>query len=424
MNITVSKDQFNISQIRAISSKSMVHRLLIAAACSEEETFIRTNIFSDDMKSTAGVLMKMGASISIEKEGFRITKPVRFTDNLEIDCMESGSTARFLLPLSILFSDRVIMTGHGALPSRPFKDLNDALRANGAEIDEDHLPISASGSLHAGKYVVPGNVSSQFISGLLFLLPLLQNDSRIQIVGKCESKDYINMTLEVLAKAGIKVERREDGFEVYGNQEYRLKGDITAPGDWSNAAYILCMGAFLDSVTVNGLEFSSLQGDKAIVDVLKDFGTEVNVNEVEGKMSVSPGKLKGITLDVSNIPDLVPALSIVASAADEDTVFKHVERLRIKESDRVVAIQQLLKAIGIESETVKDNEGENLIIHGKSSPCIGSKAITVDGFNDHRIVMAAAIAALKVDVPITIDGAQAVNKSYPGFFEEILCHLQ
>ncbi len=424
MNITVSKEQFNISHVNAISSKSMVHRLLIAAACSEEETFIRTNIFSDDMKSTAAVLAKMGASVSIEKDGFRITKPIHFTDKLEIDCMESGSTARFLLPLSIFCSESVTLTGHGALPSRPFKDLNDALRANGATIDGDHLPLSASGVLRAGTYTVPGNVSSQFISGLLFLLPLLKGDSRIQVVGKCESKDYINMTLEVLARAGIKIERSNDGFEVRGNQKYRFKGDITASGDWSNAAYILCMGAFRDSVSVFGLDFNSLQGDKAIVDVLKNFGVGVDVDAHEGSMSVRPGKLKGITLDVSNIPDLVPALSIVASAADGDTVFEHVERLRIKESDRVAAIQKLLNAIGIASETFMDEEGENLIIYGKSSPATGSKPVTIDGFNDHRIVMAAAIAALKVDVSVTIVGAQAVNKSYPGFFEEILCHLQ
>lgn len=424
MNITVSKEQFSISRVNAISSKSMVHRLLIAAACSEEETFIRTNIFSEDMKSTAAVLAKMGASVSIEKNGFRITKPIHFTDKLEIDCMESGSTARFLLPLSILCSGSVTMTGRGALPSRPFKELNDALRANGATIDEDHLPIRASGSLHAGTYTVPGNVSSQFISGLLFLMPLLEGDSRIKIVGKCESIDYINLTLEVLALAGIRIEKREDGFKVYGNQKYRLKGDITASGDWSNAAYILSMGAFYDSVTVCGLDFNSLQGDKAIIDVLNDFGVGVDVDADEGRVSVRPGKLKGITQDVSNIPDLVPALSVVASAAYGDTVFKHVERLRLKESDRVVAIQQLLNAIGIESETIKDEEGEDLIIHGKSSSGTGFNPITIDGFNDHRIVMAAAITALRVDVPITIVGAQAVNKSYPGFFEEMLCHLQ
>ena len=424
MNITVSKDQFNKKDFGAITSKSMVHRLLIAAACSEEETFIRTNIFSEDMKSTAYALMKMGASVGIEEEGFRVSKPVQFTDNLELDCKESGSTARFLLPLSILYSSAVVMTGHGALPSRPFKELNDALRSNGAEIDGDHLPIRATGTLRAGEYVVPGNVSSQFISGLLFLLPLLDGDSRIKILGKCESKDYINMTLECLGMAGIKVENTEDGFLVYGNQKYRLSGDITAPGDWSNAAYILSMGAFSDSLTLNGLDLGSLQGDKAIVGILKDFGAQVIADESKGQVIVKRGKLKGLTLDVSNIPDLVPALSIVAAAAESDTVFRHVERLRIKESDRVYAIQQLLKALHVDSEAVKTDEGEDLIIRRKGSACDNRDPITVDGFNDHRIVMAAAIAALWSEAPITIEGAEAVSKSYPGFFEEILCHLQ
>lgn len=412
-NIRISRGQFHSCSIEAISSKSYVHRLLIAAGLSDGGVSIKSNIVSEDMKATVRCLNSMGALIEIrEADGrydFIVKEGVRKQPFCSLDCGESGSTARFLIPIAAFFSERSKITGHGKLPGRPFGPLCEAMKENGALFDKDILPMNIEGTLRSGEYVIPGNVSSQFISGLLFALPLLDGDSSIKLTSNLESSSYVDMTIDVLERFGIKVTRKEDGFFISGGQKYQSVISIEAEGDWSNGAYLMAMGSFGEEIEVTGLNSNSIQGDKEILSILKNYGKKVPLTPVE--------------TDCRNIPDLVPAIAVLALYSEGISTFLNVERLRIKESDRITSVQSLIEAFGGKSEVYQstDENGlshENLRVFGKAGKENTIRdTVEVDSFNDHRIVMAAAIAGLGEDVTVIIKRADAVNKSYPGFFE-------
>lgn len=429
--------------IPAISSKSYVHRLMIAAALADRRCLIVTNIFSEDMKATMNCLNAMGADIVMENEGFLVREGVRESKRTVLFCNESGSTARFLLPLATVFADEATLSGKGKLPERPNAPLCNQMRLNGVEIDKDFLPLNTKGRLKAGVYTLPGNVSSQFITGLLLSLPLLDGDSRLIIEGKLESAGYIDVTLDVLSMFEIKIERTEEGFRIPGNQKYTLDDDklievedihdscLIAEGDWSNSAYILGMGALGGEVTVRGLNPKSVQPDSEAIKLFKEFGATVEIISDCGggntgtkspmaKVKVSYDTLQGITKDVSQIPDLVPALAVIASFAKTDSVFTNVQRLRIKESDRVESIVSLLKSYGAECEVTKNGECESMRISGANIYSSENVRCEVSSFRDHRIVLAAVMAYRKLGGMMVIDGAEAVNKSYPDFFKNVV----
>ena len=429
--------------IPAISSKSYVHRLMIAAALADRRCLIVTNIFSEDMKATMNCLNAMGADIVMENEGFLVREGVRESKRTVLFCNESGSTARFLLPLATVFADEATFSGKGKLPERPNAPLCNQMRLNGVEIDKDFLPLNTKGRLKAGVYTLPGNVSSQFITGLLLSLPLLDGDSRLIIEGKLESAGYIDVTLDVLSMFEIKIERTEEGFRIPGNQKYTLDDDklievedihdpcLIAEGDWSNSAYILGMGALGGEVTVRGLNPESVQPDSEAIKLFKEFGATVEIISDCGggntgtkspmaKVKVSYDTLQGITKDVSQIPDLVPALAVIASFAKTDSVFTNVQRLRIKESDRVESIISLLKSYGAECEVTKSGECESMRISGANIYSSENVRCEVSSFRDHRIVLAAVMAYRRLGGMMVIDGAEAVNKSYPDFFKNVV----
>lgn len=413
------------NNIVSISSKSYVHRLLIASALSKEPCFIFSNIVSKDMQATVNCLNAMGAKIEIRENGFEVLEPIFFEkkQRVSIDCGESGSTARFLLPLLSLFSDGGSMTGHGRLTERPMGPLVKTLSEHGAKISGDFLPMMVEGKVSPGKFEIAGNISSQFITGLLFFLPLLEGDSEIVLTTPLESEGYVYITLEVLKQFGIKIDWDEEScFRIKGGQTFFAKEAPTTEGDWSNSGFLLALGAVKDPITVSGLNLESVQGDCAILEILEKFGAKVTWEK--DYVTVSKGELHGIDAEVSKIPDLVPAIAAISAFADSKTILRNVGRLRLKESDRVEAIIKLLSGFGVKAYAVTEGDTENLIIEGNSlqtepKEC-ASGAIFCDGFNDHRIVMAAAILAYGFNTPVNIKDGEAINKSFPNFFD-IFC---
>ncbi len=422
MDIKLTPGSASTTTVAAISSKSYVHRLLIASALSKTPVKITTNIVSKDMEATMRAV-EMLSKGTVLFDNFSI-------EDCVIDCGESGSTARFILPLAALLADGATLTGSGKLPERPMGPLCDVLRCAGVDVSADYLPITVSGRPHAGHYSIPGNVSSQFISGLLFMLPLLEGDSKLDITGGLESAAYVDMTLDVLERFGIRIIRRADGFDIPGSQMYKTppcdpEEGIVAEGDWSNSAYIMAIGALgcgrtFDSLTVTGLDPDSIQGDAAVVSIFKDFGIDMEkkLNARTGLFdyTVSSGPQRPVDTDCSQIPDLVPALAVVAAFTDGDSVFRNISRLRMKECDRVEAVSEMLRVIGIVVDITSENGVENMIVHGGSQGQLGGR---YKSFNDHRIAMAAAAIAFATGEEVVIEDAMAVDKSYPGFYDVI-----
>ncbi|HIZ78111.1 MAG TPA: 3-phosphoshikimate 1-carboxyvinyltransferase [Firmicutes bacterium] len=396
--------------VKAIASKSDGHRILICAALADRPTTVLLDTWSKDMEATLNVVTAMGAKAHwVDTNHLRIDPIDEIPATATLDCGESGSTLRFLFPVAAaLGSNGFTFTGRGKLPQRPMEPLRSEIVSHGALCKGAMLPMTISGQLHGGNYTLPGDISSQYVSGLLFALPLLLEDSVIHLASKPESEAYIAMTLSTLSQFGIKVEQKGNDYHILGRQQYRSPGTITVEGDWSNAAFWLGAGAISDTMTVTGLDFRSRQGDKAMVDLMEAMGAEVT--KKGNSVTVSPGSLHGITIDAREIPDLVPILSVVATAAQGDTKITNAKRLRLKECDRLAAISQCLNALGGNVGELEDG----LIIHGKTS----LKGNTVSGFNDHRIVMSMAMAALICQSDITVEGAEAVDKSYPTFFED------
>jgi len=416
MDIKITPSQVS-GTLDVISSKSLVHRLLICAALSGKDTCINLNGISDDILSTVRCLEVMGSSVKIERRKLLVTplkKPLPDAppSSVAFHCGESGTTARFILPLAAHFFDKYTLTGDGKLPQRPFAPLCEALRSVGCVFDNNRLPMTGTGRVSKGKFKIAGNISSQFISGLLLLLPLLDSESRVKVTTPLESDGYVQMTIEAMALFGIAVEKDKASYYISGNRRYDSPGTVTAEGDWSNAAFFMCMSALrgphhAGEISLRGLSMRSDQGDKEIVELLRRFGATVNTAGEEG-ITVKAGTLRGIDIDASQIPDLVPPLSVVASVAEGETKIYNARRLRLKESDRILSTSAMLSALGADVRTTEDG----LIIRGKEKLRGG----IVDGAGDHRIVMSAAAASCLCESPVVIKGFMAVNKSYPGFF--------
>ncbi len=398
MRIAISPSRL-AGSLDAISSKSHVHRLLICAALADRPTRIRLRGISEDIGATIRCLAAMGCEMDVQP-GALLVRPLNEKSppkSVTLDCGESGTTARLLLPLAARLFREFALTGSGSLPGRPFGPLRKALEAAGCALSGDTVPLTGQGQLRPGRFEIAGNVSSQFISGLLFALPLLSGDSEIILTAPLQSQGYVAMTMEALAAFGVKAERTKEGFKVAGGQKFVSPGAVAAEGDWSNAAFFLCMNALGANIAVRGLSATSAQGDREVTDILSRFAAE-------------DGKLRGIRLDASQINDLVPALAVVASVAQGETRIYNAGRLRLKESDRIKTTLAMLLSLGADAEETEDG----LVIRGKTRLRGGE----VDGAGDHRIVMAAASAVCACEGPVAIRGCEAVNKSYPAFFED------
>ncbi len=397
--------------LRAIASKSDAHRCLICAALCDAPTEVVIRELNRDIEATMRCLSAMGAQFALIDEGvWRVIPVAQQRSRVVLDCGESGSTLRFLLPVAAALCQNTRVEGVGRLPQRPLSPLREELEAHGCTYDAAQLPFTMRGCLTAGRYTLPGNISSQYISGLLFALPLLSGDSDIILTTPLESAGYVSMTLRTLARFNIEITTLPDGggYHIKGGQRYRSPGCITAEGDWSNAAFWLAAGAMGSPVTVTALAGDTAQGDSAIVSLLERFGART---EKRGsRTSSAPRTLKGVTIDAAEIPDLVPVLSVMACAAVGTTKIINASRLRIKESDRLQTIAQSLTALGGSVRELPDG----LVIEGTGSLRGGE----VDSFNDHRIAMAMSIAATICTGDVIIRDAAAVEKSYPKFFED------
>lgn len=398
-------------EIDAISSKSDVHRLLIVAALSDNGCNVITNCLSKDILATIGCLRTLGSQINITHSGgenrISVSTAIGATAPV-LDCDESGSTARFLLPVAAGLCEKASFTGGGNLPNRPFTPLINQMKLHNCAFDSNNIPLTVTGKLGSGEYLLDGDISSQFISGLLFALPLQAGDSTVKINGTLQSRGYVNMTVDTLKRFGVQIQVFEHEFHIKGGQMYHSVPTIVAEGDWSNAAFWLCAGAISGGVTVQGLCENSLQKDSRIVKLLAEFGSKVSCKN--GSVSVAKASLSGVDIDAGEIPDLVPVIAAVAAVSNGTTKIYNAKRLKFKESDRLYTTSTALRCIGADITSTDDA----LIINGKERLSGG----VADSFNDHRIAMAVAIAASVCDNQVIITNANAVEKSYPDFFKD------
>ena len=379
-------------------SKSQAHRLIIAAALSDGFCRLSNVELSEDIQATLRCMRTLDADASADGT---IIRGADLVDGHEepapqvMDCGESGSTLRFLIPVALALKGGGKFTGHGRLMERPQQPYFDLFREKGILCAQKDGVLTVEGRLTPGVYTLPGDVSSQFITGLLYALPLLEGDSEIRLTTDLESRGYVDMTLDALAQFGVRAEYDgERTFRVPGQQYYQHQ-DLAIEADWSNAAFWYAARFAGCPAEVRGLNPHSVQGDRAI---------EGFYQRMQGT-----GRLE---LDVSQCPDLVPPLAAMAALrGGETTAIVNAGRLRIKESDRLATVTEVLNALGAQVEEHEDY----LVIHGQERLAGG---VTVSGHNDHRIAMMAAIAAVRCEGPVTITGAECVKKSYPRFWED------
>lgn len=395
--------------VKAPPSKSDVHRAIICAALSGGICTISPVALSDDIKATIRCVESLGASAKTDGGVLTIDGSHMFENKTaQLDCGESGSTLRFMIPVAAAGGVTATFTGSGRLPERPIGIYTEALPKAGIEFDCDSgLPLTISGKLKGGVFRIPGNVSSQFISGLLFALPLLKQDSDIVLTSPVQSVGYINMTIRTMALFGIEVDATDTGWHVRGCQHY-IPSDYKTDGDWSQAAFYMVAGAIGGEITVDGVNTDSAQGDRKIAEILREFGAEVIQDAT--RITVKKSELSAVDIDAKNIPDLVPVLAVCAAFAKGKTTIYNAERLRIKESDRLKTTAELLGRLGARVKELEDGleiEGTALLNGGKAN-----------GYNDHRIVMSAAVCAARCNSKIICTDALSVNKSYPDFYED------
>ncbi len=405
MNVIINKSNL-CGTISAISSKSHAHRALICAALSNEVSKIKCDTTSKDIEATVNCLNGLGANITYQDKTF-LVEPIDLTKaQTQIDVGESGSTLRFLIPIICALGLNVKIKMHGRLPQRPLFPLDRELEKNGCKLVRNDDVLSISGKLNANLIEIEGNVSSQFISGLLFALPLLNKECKVVIKEKFESYSYVLLTLDVLKQFGIEYKFENNTFELLSSR-YNAK-DLIVEGDWSNSAFWLCLGAMLDNgITVKNLAFNSVQGDKKIIEILSRFGAKIEINDNFAK--ISKGNLNGFEIDASDIPDLVPILCVLACNAKGKTTIKNAKRLRIKESDRIKTVVEMISNLGGKIEETDDG----MIVHNSKL-----KGGVVNSHNDHRIAMSAAIASVLCENEVKILNAESVEKSYPTFYND------
>lgn len=421
MKVTVTPGKVE-GTVKANASKSYAHRYLMASALSDKSVYITNLTISEDVQTTIDAIKALGAKIDTNENGI-VVHPVKkdslFGHTVQIHCNESGTTLRLLLPIVAALTDDAIFYAKGRLPLRPLADLKEALQSHGKEfslefckedlLNEDNLGeaegfdeevtlFRMKGRLTGGEYKLPGDVSSQYVSGLLMALPLLKEDSIIKITTDLQSTNYVEMTRQVLFRYEIDTQVIYDthiGYAIEGGMTYQSPGELVVNGDWSNAANFIVLNELTADHAIKVLNLSPdfLQADSQVIKLLHEI--------------LSPRTLKRV-IDVKNNPDLLPPLAVAAAFGEGVTTFVGGKRLRYKESDRLNSTVEMINALG----GVAEEKEEGIVITG--SGILGG---TVNSFKDHRIVMAASIAGIIASHPVTILEAEAVNKSYPEFFE-------
>lgn len=412
MRVTVKASSVRGS-VHAPPSKSYTHRAILAGSLSDESRVLHP-LISADTQATINACEAIGAEIEKSEDELLIRGVggvPRVPDNV-VDCLNSGTTLRLMAGVGALVDGSIVLTGDDSLRKRPNTPLLVALETLGAHAfstkGDGTAPIVVTGPLQGGYVEIPGSVSSQFISSLLFAGSLTSEGIQIGVQGELKSKPYIDITLDVLSAAGVRAVETKDGFSVDGGQEYHL-GEYVVPGDFSSASYLLAAGAVCGEVSVSGL-YPSCQGDSAIIDILSDMGAHIEWDKEDGLVICQGGDLRGVTVDVGETPDLLPTIAVLGAVADGETRIVNAAHVRYKETDRVHAMAIELSKMGVDVEELPDG----LIIHGGRL-----RGARVSGHHDHRIVMALAIAGLAAEGTTVVEGAESVDISYPGFFDHL-----
>ena len=412
MKVTVRKSGLNGRLYRAPLKERRAQGGDIGGAC-EGAKRNRQRRFVERHLGDGGGVRGIGASVRIEPSGRYCTLYIKGglkSGNAVIDCAESGSTLRFMIPVACTLPGRKTFIGRGRLPRRPVDEYISIFERQGIGYEKPEaasLPLTVTGRLSGGEFTINGGVSSQYITGLMLALPLLETDSAITVEGTLESKGYVGMTIDMLSESGIEIGQNGGTYIIKGNQKYKPQR-LAVEGDYSQAAFFIAGAALCGDVTVEGLRADSLQPDRAIVDIMQRMGADI---EMKGDMlRVKKSRLRGVTVDISQCPDLAPPIAAAAALAEGETRITGAARLRIKESDRLHALAENLSRIGIKAKELPDE----LIIRGGRA-----NEENIDSFGDHRIAMAFSVIALCGTGDIKIDGAECVNKSYPLFFEDL-----
>ena len=404
-------------------SKSYSHRAVIAAALAENKDNRKSKIdnlkFSVDITTTTDIMENWGAKINRGESSLEIVGndgKVVLRDKY-VQCNESGSTIRFLIPIGITDENELVFDGKGKLVDRPLDSYYRIFDKQGIFYKNENgkLPLTVNGKLKAGNYEIDGNISSQFITGLLYALPLLDGDSKLTINKNLESKGYIDLTLEILKLAGIEIVNNDyKSFDIRGNQIYK-PFNYTVEGDYSQVAFWIVAGIISankdNEVKCLHVNKNSLQGDKEIIEIVERMGANLEI--LDDYVIVKPSKTKGTVIDISQCPDIAPILTVLGALSEGETRIINGERLRIKESDRITSIKTELNKLGANVA----EEGDSLIIQGVEGFTGG---VTVSAWNDHRLAMSLAIASTRCEKEIILEEAESVRKSYPHFWDDFV----
>ena len=399
--------------VSAPPSKSMAHRAVLCSALAKGTSHIENLEFSKDISATLAAAGQLCARVEsgptdVLVEGLGHFRPVFGP----VDCCESGSTLRFLIPLASLTGQSITFVGRGRLMERPQSVYETLYRKQNLHFEQANGQLTVAGSLRSGEYTLAGNVSSQFISGLLFALPLLAGDSTLHLIPPVESRSYIEMTRAAQAAFGVTSHWLDDTtLCIPGGQQYHPR-DYIVEGDYSQAAFLAVLGAVKGGITLTGLAAETLQGDAAILDILRRCGAKFTRTEAGLVFEQAP--LHGVDIDLADCPDLGPVLMVLGLLCEGTTVIRNAERLRIKESDRIAAMEAELRACG----GVLSSEGGTITVQG-CKPRLHAPEAPLSGHNDHRVVMSLTVLALAADIPLAINEAEAVQKSWPHFFDAL-----
>jgi len=383
----------------------MAHRLLICAGLSKGRSEIANITLSDDIKATIDALRKLGRNVDIKGDICIVDGDINFDGGI-IDCKESGSSLRFLVPIISALGGGEF-TGEGRLGKRPLSVYKDIFEKQGLNLKEG-FPLKVEGSLMGGVFEVRGDISSQFISGLMLAAPLLKGETRIKIITPLQSRGYVYMTIQAMKKFGVdvSVEKEDRVFFIESGQKY-ISANVATEGDWSQAGFWLLGGInSVEGIAIEGLRNKTHQGDKAILNILKEMNANMIIRD--DSINIERSELRPQNIDISQCPDLAPVVAGLMSLTEEKCVLGGCERLRIKESDRIESIVCTLKSLGSNAEV----EGDRIIIEGRPK---GGKVKT---FGDHRIAMMAAALAPHCEGEVIVEDETVVNKSYPKFWDD------
>lgn len=411
MKLTIYPSKLS-GYVNIVSSKSLSHRYMIAASLATGKSKINNVLNSKDLEATINILKNFNVNIKNNNNDYIIDANKLSYPTNHLDAYESGSTLRFFIPIAWLFDKIITFTGSPLLGQRPLNVYEDIALNNNYVFKKtnNNFPIEVKGPLKPGKYIVDGSISSQFITGLLFALPLLNGDSQIVIKNKLASKNYIDLTLQTLKDADINIKYHNNIFDIKGNQSYKPL-TINIEGDYSQAAFFIVASILHNTkITITNLNENSLQGDKEILNIIKQMNVKYSFENTTLTIYPHNNNLTTTDIDLFNIPDLGPILIVLATYLNGTTKFYNVSRLITKESNRLDAMITNLKQQNIKFELKNDT----LLVHGTNN-FIGNQ--TFNTYNDHRIAMALAIYGSKCLNPITLNDYTVVNKSYPNFFE-------